>query len=294
VWYYNSPHSTQPVATKKPNAWGLYDMSGNLWEWCNDLYSLYSTTSQINPTGAPSNSNIYRVLRGGSWGDGYYYLGFAYYLCAAYRNCGSCYFVGDYSYAVGFRVVCGALFPSVPMLNSPTNGAVNQPTAPTFSWGTVSGAASYMLQLSTASSFSNTISSQNGITSGNANVGGLANSTTFFWQVNATNAGGTSAWSSVWSFTVGSTAVLPLKASVLSKGISFTNTAIIYDLHAASSVSIALYDMQGRQVRQLVNAMQNAGLYRINFSRAKVTAGYYIVEFKAGSFVIQKRLALID
>ena len=65
VWYYNSPNSTQPVASKKPNAWGLYDMSGNLWEWCNDWYGSYSASSQTNPTGATSGS--YRVLRGGSW-----------------------------------------------------------------------------------------------------------------------------------------------------------------------------------------------------------------------------------
>ena len=38
VWYDNSPTSTQPVATKQPNAWGLYDMSRKLWEWCNDWY----------------------------------------------------------------------------------------------------------------------------------------------------------------------------------------------------------------------------------------------------------------
>jgi len=43
-----------------------------------------------------------------------------------------------------------------------------------------------------------------------------------------------------------------------------------------------------------VNAMQNAGTYRVNFNRARVTAGYYIVEFKAGAFVVQKRLALVE
>ena len=104
VWYHNSPDSTQPVATKKPNAWGLYDMSGNLWEWCNDWYGSYSATSQTNPTGPTSGST--RVLRGGSWGFNYG-LG-PYDLCAAYRNI-SMYLFPEIRYSIiGFRVVCGA------------------------------------------------------------------------------------------------------------------------------------------------------------------------------------------
>ncbi len=81
VWYYNSPNSTQPVASKKPNAWGLYDMSGNLWEWCNDWYGI--TAQPARPTRRGQQSGSYRVLRGGSWSG---YLAPANYLCAAYRN----------------------------------------------------------------------------------------------------------------------------------------------------------------------------------------------------------------
>ena len=65
AWYYgNSGEMTHDVALKSPNELGLFDMSGNVWEWCQDWYGSYSSSSQTNPTGPSSGTG--RVHRGGS------------------------------------------------------------------------------------------------------------------------------------------------------------------------------------------------------------------------------------
>ena len=60
---YNSGEMTHPVKTKAPNELGIYDMSGNVWEWCSDRYGSYSSAAQTDPTGSSTGSD--RVRRGG-------------------------------------------------------------------------------------------------------------------------------------------------------------------------------------------------------------------------------------
>jgi formylglycine-generating enzyme required for sulfatase activity len=98
AWYYgNSGSKTHPVWQKRANAWGLYDMSGNVWEWCSDWY-------HDSYNGAPSDGSSweypqgqYRVVRGGSWLSfpSYCRSSFRYWFEPVYRSSG-----------IGFRVAC--------------------------------------------------------------------------------------------------------------------------------------------------------------------------------------------
>lgn len=85
---------TMPVGSFYPNAWVLYDMHGNVYEWCSDWYGPYPTKAQTNPIGPSSGSG--RVIRGGSW------LGDAYFCRSACRNYLN---PGTRNNSVGFRLV---------------------------------------------------------------------------------------------------------------------------------------------------------------------------------------------
>lgn len=92
----NAPDGTSPVALKAPNAFGLYDMHGNVYEWCSDVYTVdyYQTSPALDPTGPAEGE--YHVLRGGSWqGEGW--------MCRSANRNG--FSAKSHGFLVGFRVV---------------------------------------------------------------------------------------------------------------------------------------------------------------------------------------------
>ncbi|MBI5401776.1 MAG: fibronectin type III domain-containing protein [Ignavibacteriae bacterium] len=131
-----------------------------------------------------------------------------------------------------------------PALSSPVNGATNQPTTLTLSWGNAANATSYNLQVAKDSTFNNKVFNDSTITSNYKQVNTLAQATQYFWRVNARNNTGISNWSSVWNFTTVSQQTIPSAPVLVSPTNGTTDEPLNPILLWSSIVSAAKYRLQ--------------------------------------------------
>lgn len=181
--------------------------------------------------------------------------------------------------------------PASPVLSAPGNGATGVAIPASLSWSASSGADSYEVQVASDTGFTTIVSDQAGITSTSTSASGLSNATIYYWRVNATNTHGTSAWSTVWSFTTAAPAPPPAPTLVSpsngANNVSRTPTlrwnasagATSYRVQVSTSPSFAtlIYDQSGiTLISTTVSGLGSKVTYywRVNASNANGTSGW--------------------
>ena len=148
--------------------------------------------------------------------------------------------------------------PPPPILLMPPDSATGVSLSPTLEWNPSAGAESYNVQLSDVVDFTNLIIDQSGLDSTSLMVGGLSSEVTYYWRVSATNAGGTSDWSEVWSFTtISALPAVPQLASPRN-GAANQPTTLSLAWHTVNAI-LGISLKQGTSVPTVVKAGQNVG-----------------------------------
>jgi hypothetical protein len=131
--------------------------------------------------------------------------------------------MSDWSAVWTFKTVG---IPPSPLLSSPENGAIDQPSTLILSWNETAGAETYQIQISTVSNFSSTFTDQNSLTDTSYQVDGLDPERTYYWRVRAKNSFGDGNWSQVWNFTTRTGIPLPPVLASPEDGTSDTPTTL--------------------------------------------------------------------
>ena len=201
--------------------------------------------------------------------------------------------------------------PPVPTLVSPGNGASKVSGSTTLTWNPAAGASSYHLQVSASSAFSGLVSDQAALTAASFALTGLSSNTTYYWRVNASNAGGTSSWSAVWSFRTSNrrtfvSAYGTASVQQVEEGIpqsyalsqNFPNpfnpsTTIRFELPEAGHATLKVYNSLGQEVATLLDGELGAGTFQAVWNAGGMPSGTYFYRLDAGSFTQSKKLVLL-
>ncbi len=179
--------------------------------------------------------------------------------------------------------------PGAPALSSPSNNTVTRATSISFGWGSVAAASSYGLQVSTSSGFGTTVYAQTGLTATSRIVQGLAGDRSYYWRANAGGPGGTGVWSALWTFSVTTTAVLPMEPVASSPAFSLRNGVVTYTLAHECPVALKVCDILGRELF-VFRRVQGAGTYSLQIHGLNPVSKLYLVQFRAGG--LERRIAV--
>jgi hypothetical protein len=206
-----------------------------------------------------------------------------------------------YSAVWSFRTVAAAL--ATPTHVFPPNRATEISTNPTLKWNAFVGATSYRLQVATDSTFSATIIDRNAISDTSYQVSALLSSTMYYWHVKATYTGGTTAFSTAWSFgTAGPTSVertTSREPTEYELAQNYPNpfnptTTLQFDLPEPAVVTMRVYNTLGQEVASLLDHMPyEPGKHAIKFDASRLSSGVYIYQLIAGRFVDTKKMLLL-
>jgi len=205
----------------------------------------------------------------------------------------------DWSSVRHFTTIVAAL--AAPVLSSPADNAENLSVELNLVWNAVSGAVSYQIQVSTQSDFSTGLMGQSGLPHTSFRVRGLANETTYFWRVKATNIGGTGPWSTVWQFTTEPVSSVETGKEIPSDfrlGQNYPNpfnptTNISFDLPKAEYVILKVYSLLGKEIATLVSGNFPAGRHIATFDASGQASGVYLYKLQSSSFVQTKKMLLV-
>ncbi len=208
--------------------------------------------------------------------------------------------IGAWSSAWSFTTIIAP--PKPPMLSSPPNGATYQSISSTLSWNTIAGAVSYGVSVSSSINFATTVLSQTGLTGLFISLSGLANSTPYYWEVNATNLGGSSVWSGAWSFTTiiaapsapslsmplnGATSQ-PTTLTLSWNSVNGTGTYYTVQVSTGSTFSGSVFSQSGTSLTAVVSGLSYGGknyYWQVNASDAGGTTWSGVWSFVTLAYV---------